>query len=268
MSIGRSGRPSTGVRPPRSIAGQPGPGDWQEIGRQWAQHLREWGGLEADQHVLDVGCGAGRVAMGLLEAFGPTLRYDGFDVQRRAIRFCRRSMGRRWPAAQFRRVDVYNRVYNPRGRIVPEAFVFPYDDDVFDVAHLSSVFTHLLPTTIDHYLREINRVLRPGGRCVSTFFVLNDTTRAATPEYREVWFDHEGPDGCRLWQAERPEAAVAYEEAHVRRLVSGAGLNLVEPLRFGSWSGAAGLVGAPEFQDTVVATKPGPSPSVGVDGAG
>ena len=88
------------------------------------------------------------------------------------------------------------------GRITPEAFVFPYDDDVFDVAHLSSVFTHLLPTTIDHYLREINRVLRPGGRCVSTFFVLNDPTRAATPEHREVWFDHEGPAGCRRWQAE------------------------------------------------------------------
>ena len=36
---------------------------------------------------------------------------------------------------------------------------------------LTSVFTHLLPHDLTHYLAEINRVLRPGGRCVATFFL-------------------------------------------------------------------------------------------------
>lgn len=46
-------------------------------------------------------------------------------------------------------------------------------DDAFDAVVLWSVFTHLYPDTIEHYLHEIHRALKPGGRLGAPFFVLD-----------------------------------------------------------------------------------------------
>ena len=43
-------------------------------------------------------------------------------------------------------------------------YTFPYEDGEFDVVVLTSVFTHMLPDDVAHYLDEIARVLKPGGR--------------------------------------------------------------------------------------------------------
>ena len=47
-----------------------------------------------------------------------------------------------------------------------------FPDATFDFVCATSVFTHMLPAGVANYLREIRRVLRPGGRCLATFFVL------------------------------------------------------------------------------------------------
>ena len=41
-----------------------------------------------------------------------------------------------------------------------------------DVAFLTSVFTHMLPEDVEHYLDELARVLKPGGRTLITWFLL------------------------------------------------------------------------------------------------
>ena len=243
------------LRPPRRLLAQAGPGDWAAIGRRWAHHLQDWADLGPHSHLLDVGCGPGRVALGLLDVIGPELRYDGFDVKRRTIRWCRRHIESAWPNARFRRVDLRNGTYNPRGRIDPDTVRFPYGDRTFDVVYLGSVFTHLLPTTVRHYLDEIARVLVPGGRCVATFFLMNEISRRATPTQPEIWFDHRGPEGTMLWKPERPEAAIAYEEDDVRAACAASGLRVIEPIRFGTWSGAVEHGASPQLQDTVVAER-------------
>ncbi|ORW33326.1 hypothetical protein AWB91_09405 [Mycobacterium paraense] len=117
---------------------------------------------------------------------------------------------------------------------------------------LASLFTHMLPSDVKHYLHEIVRVLKPGGRNLNTFFLLNEESSALIKEGKASFnFQHEMP-GYRTTHAEHPEAAIAYPEAFVRYLYGECGLELREPLRYGTWCGRTnGMSG----QDVVIAVK-------------
>ena len=111
----------------------------------------------------------------------------------------------------------------------------------------------MLPSDVKHYLHEIVRVLKPGGRSLITFFLLNEESSALIKEGKAFFnFEHEMP-GYRVTHAENPEAAIAYPEAFVRWLYGECGLELREPLRYGKWCGRTnGMSG----QDVVIAVKP------------
>jgi hypothetical protein len=96
-------------------------------------------------------------------------------------------------------------------------------------------------------------VLKPGGRSLITFFLLNEESSALITEGKASFdFEHEMP-GYRMTHAENPEAAIAYPEAFVRWLYGECGLELREPLRYGTWCGRTnGMSG----QDVVIAVKP------------
>ena len=63
--------------------------------------------------------------------------------------------------------------YNPTGHYLNSEYRLPFPDGDFGVVFLCSVFTHMLPDGVANYIREISRVLKRGGRCVSSFFLLN-----------------------------------------------------------------------------------------------
>ncbi len=54
---------------------------------------------------------------------------------------------------------------------------------------------------------------------------------------------------CFTTDAEVPEFAVAFAEATLRAMYAEAGLRIVEPIRFGGWSGRPGGL---SFQDIVL----------------
>src|SRR5206468_983780 len=96
--------------------------------------------------------------------------YDGLEVAADGVRWCADTITPVLPHFRFHHADVYNSVYNPSARRRPRAYRFPFADATFDFAFLTSVFTHLLPHDAAHYLSELARVLRPGGRLFATFF--------------------------------------------------------------------------------------------------
>jgi SAM-dependent methyltransferase len=167
----------------------------------------------------------------------PSHPNKGFDVVPRAIEWCENNIASEHANFHFRHVDVCNRAYNPDGRLDPEEFEFPYPEEAFDFVFLTSVFTHMLPREMRHYLGQIHRVLRPQGRCLMTFFLLNeeslDSVRAGRTHRR---FAFEG-DGYLYDVAETPEAAVAHSEANVLESLEQAGFELHEPIRYGYWTG-------------------------------
>ena len=242
--------------PPEELQHWVGPGGaraYKAIGVEFLGYLVNLCGLQPGDAVLDVGCGSGRMALPLTGYLNRNARYAGFDVSREAIAWCTENISGSNPNFDFTVVDVQAGRHNPKGKYKASDFRFPYSDGSFDVVMLASVFTHMLPPDVERYMNEIARVLKPGGRSLITFFLLNDQSLALGKEGKgKIKFEHE-LQGCRTANVETPEAAIAYPEAFVRDLYGKCGLELREPLRYGTWCGRPdGMSG----QDVVIAVKP------------
>lgn len=112
----------------------------------------------------------------------------------------------------------------------------------------------MLPDDMEHYLSEISRTLKPGGRCFITYFLWNDEADRMTRAGKATWlFPHiQGP--CRIHSLESPETAVCYDEAFILSLYERYSLDVRQPIYYGNWCGR------PEFsptcyQDAIVAVK-------------
>jgi SAM-dependent methyltransferase len=236
-------------RPPRWLR-DVGPGDFEATGREFLRHFVELGGLRPNDAVLEIGCGPGRMALPLTRYLGEGSLYVGVDVVAPAIRWCRRNVTRRHPRFRFVHADIENARYNPSGRFKAREYRFPFEAGSFDFVFLTSVFTHMRPEEMEHYLLEIARLLRSSGRVLCTFFLLNAAQRALAARGRtriDFQWDH-GDFSSR--DENVPESAIAVHEDLVRDIMARAGLVLVGPVRYGSWTGREdGL----SLQDIVVA---------------
>src|SRR5262249_45691230 len=148
-----------------------GCGSFRKIGDEFLQHFINVGGLKSDHRVLDVGCGIGRMAIPLTQYLSPKGSYDGFDIVDFGIEWCRQYIGDKYPNFRFQMADICNKTYHPAGRYDASVYRFPYPNESFDFVFLTSVFTHMMPAEFENYLAEIARVLKPGGRVFSTFFL-------------------------------------------------------------------------------------------------
>jgi SAM-dependent methyltransferase len=196
-------------------------------------------GLKPEHRVLDIGSGIGNLAIGLLDFLHGG--FDGIEIHEEAVAWCQHAITPRHPTFRFHRADLSSGAYNPGGHASPDTYRFPFPDRSFDFIFLSSVFTHMLPATVEHYVREISRMLAPGGVCVASYFLLTDETRVAVNEGRSFMsFSVAHPSGlCRLHDAAVPEAAVALEEAFIERIHEQAGLRVKNIRRGRWWAGAA-----------------------------
>jgi SAM-dependent methyltransferase len=191
-------------------------------------------GLRPEHRVLDVGSGIGNLALGLIGYLRGG--YDGVEIHPEAVSWCQRAITQRHPGFRFHRADLASGAYNPDGQAAASTYRFPFPDRTFDFIFLGSVFTHMLPDGVEHYMREISRLLAPGGVCVASYFLLNDKTRTGVEAGQSFMsFRVEHSSGlCRLHDAATPEAAVALEETFVRQIHEQAGLR-IRDIRRGRW---------------------------------
>jgi SAM-dependent methyltransferase len=225
--------------PPKRLQHFVGDGDFRAIGEEFLGVARELGGLMPNDHVLDIGSGLGRMAMPLTRHLSAAGSYDGLEIMPHAVRWCQRHITSSHSSFRFHHADVYNRLYNPKGQLPEETFVFPFDANTFDFTLLMSVFTHMLPPTVKQYLAEIARVLRPGGTVLATAFLLDPISRAAIEAGSSTFgFTHQIADqGVMTSNPAIPEAAIAYPFGYFEQLVESSGLILSRPVYSGAWSG-------------------------------
>ena len=244
--LGRAG----GLVPPRRLRGFAGDSDFLATGAELLGLLGTYGALRSASHVLDVGCGIGRLARPLVAVLDPADggAYVGFDPVEHAVAWC----ATRYPAHfRFVHADLRNDLYNPEGAAAASDYRFPVPDGWATLAVATSVFTHLDRAEADHYLAEVRRALAPGGVALLTFFLLDDGSRAALADGRARQAFVEPAGEQAVADRDVTMAAVAHDRGSILAVLTERGLEAVA-VHDGTWRGGAGL----SYQDLVVARTP------------
>lgn len=118
--------------------------------------------IESFESVLDFGCGCGRVLRQWRGVDGP--RFFGTDYNPDLVHWCQRNL----PHAGVSK----NELRPP----------LQYDSGSFDLCYAVSVFTHMTETVQDAWLRELKRVIRPGGILIVTLSGEGDLVRTTPAE--------------------------------------------------------------------------------------
>ncbi len=188
-------------------------------------------GLTERSRVLDIGCGPGRLLIGVLHRLGKVASYQGIDVDVSAINWCRQHLQPRFAGAAFSHLDLYNERYNPAGTVhISDSFRFPVADASVDVIHLYSVFTHMIEEEIDVYLREFKRVLAPGGQVFATAYLEQDVDD-------DFAIDPEGYRG----ETDGALHRVRFRTDYFNQLVEHHGLTIQKYDYAAEWDGQTGL---------------------------
>jgi SAM-dependent methyltransferase len=253
-----------GLAPPKSMIFTGSVEGFAPSGSRLVDRLVEFGGLTPDSHVLDIGCGLGRLAVPLMDYLNAEGAYVGMDIVPSGIEWCNARIASSYANFTFTLADIANREYNPTGKYQAATYTFPYDDESFDLVVLVSVFTHMLTAEMEHYVDEITRVLKPGGRCFATYFLVNDESTALMESGKSsVRFKHRVEP---YWLVNRrvPELGVGYDEPYIRSVYARPAAFAEHVIHYGGWCGRRPFWSAESGlgdQDVVVATKRRCTPS-------
>lgn len=223
-----------------------------DVGRHYAQILIDQN-LPKDAQVLDLGCGYGRIAMALAPRLGREMRYVGLDPNEEGVNWAQRNITPHFPNVIFGGIDVRSQPYNPSGNLMGSGFRFPFADESLDLVFMISVLTHVDMPTVENYVLEASRTLKPNGRLVATMFLID-------PEVDRLLSDGKGtftmavPFGAsRVEVAANPELAIAHPRKAVLEIIQRAGF-VESEFRDGYWCGRASATPM-DFQDLVVASR-------------
>jgi SAM-dependent methyltransferase len=211
--------------------------------------------------ILDVGCGTGLLAIASQPFLGSNGKYIGIDVAKADIEFCRGH----YPESgfEFIHLETENAFYAPSQ--AAEKLSWPIESNSVDFVTALSVWTHFREEDAAFYLKEVGRVLRPGGKAIITSFLLDDLYYAEVekrsdqagkfhtlPQNRWV-FDQPSYGSTQFFHpkwAEVPEQAIGLTRDGLDAIAGDAELTLIEQHN-GNWKEVPGIF----FQDVLVFQK-------------
>jgi ubiquinone/menaquinone biosynthesis C-methylase UbiE len=115
------------------------------------RHILSAANITAEDRVLDLGCGLGNILIALAERIDFIHPAAGVDISPDLVRIGEREIAQ---------AGLHDRI----GLQVAPATRLPFEDGAFDVVLTSHVLKHLDDEALLTSLREVVRVLRPGGR--------------------------------------------------------------------------------------------------------
>ncbi len=208
---------------------------FSQVSEKFAETFELWGGLKSRDRVLDIGCGPGRMAIGIGERFGWTNDYIGFDINKADIEFCNSVITKQFPSFRFYYFDVENSHYNKKGLLSASTVKFPAEDHTIDFVFATSVYTHLYNKDVAHYLKETARVCR--GRSLSTWFIIDEKYEAGRKAGKARFnFPHIATDGTYIQDLEKTLDAVGHKIELIEQMHRDAGLKITD-IYPGEWTG-------------------------------
>jgi ubiquinone/menaquinone biosynthesis C-methylase UbiE len=230
-----------------------GPGDFKTIGEKLKNDFIHYGGLQPTHHVLDVGCGIGRIAIPLTSYINAQGSYEGFDIVKEGIEWCQKKITPQFYYFNFKHVDLKNDLYNLDTNQSASEFVFPYEANRFDFVILTSVFTHMQLDDVKQYIKEIARVMKSGATCFATFFILDQESENFLSKQSDPFFKYHY-DLYALHDDKVKDANIAYKKDFIKELLQENGLTLKQHHR-GWWCGGD-KIQLVDFQDVLIIEKP------------
>lgn len=211
--------------------------------------------------ILDVGCGTGLLGISSEPFLGEHGRYIGIDVAKQDIDFCRGHY--RSSKFSFFHLDVNNPAYTPHQKT--ERLKWDVNSHSVDLVTALSVWTHLNEADARFYIGEVNRVLKPSGKAIITFFLLDEVYEKSlslrsnkkgryhmTPQ--DSWIFDQPAYGSNDWfypkWVKTPEGALGVTSEGLRHLLSKTELQRIEHYQ-GNWKEVPGVF----FQDVVILQK-------------
>ncbi len=228
-----------------------GHGDYVKQGEKFLDYFRELGGLQPYHTVLDIGCGIGRMAVPLTRFLNEKGSYDGFDIVKSGIDWCNKHISNQHPNFRFHYTRLYNQLYNTTDKANASNFNFPYKDSKFDFVFLTSVFTHMMPAEVEHYINEIGRVMKPGATCLMSFFIVNCVSEDLMIKKPTHMNFPVNKGFYRLQSTQDNTANVAYDEEWLLEKLENAGLKM-DSIHYGQWCGRDHFL---EHQDLMICSK-------------
>jgi len=247
---------STGRRldavPPVELETRLNGGPNTAIGRYYGELLTQTRELAPGARILDMGCGYGRIALDLASRLTDDQHYLGLDPHLEAIEWARDNIASHRPNFTFEHIDITSRPYNPEGTVEGTTYRFPCDDNSLDLVFMFSVLTHVDLDTVQSYIREAARTLKPDtGRLVATFFLLdwqvNMLLARGRGHFRMRWRHRKS----RVENRTNPELAIAHPRKRILAMLSEAGFAQTT-VRNGAWPGRTGI-DSMDFQDLLIA---------------
>jgi demethylmenaquinone methyltransferase/2-methoxy-6-polyprenyl-1,4-benzoquinol methylase len=170
---------------------------------RWRERAGDLTELAPGGAALDVCCGTGDLALELAGRVGPEGTVVGCDFSERMLDLARAKASRRGAAnVRFEWAD---------------ALDLPYPDDSFDAATVGFGARNL--ADLDRGLRELARVVRPGGRLV--ILEISQPRRPPLSTFYSLWFDRIVP---LLGTVAGDRSAYTYLPESVKRFPSPRGL--------------------------------------------
>jgi SAM-dependent methyltransferase len=173
-------------------------------------------GLNDATTILDIGCGVGRLPIGLLARGAAFAFYLGIDVAKDRVEWCANNLAPRDPRLHYQAFDMHNARYNPGGQGALDLAVPPGS---IDIVYVYSVFSHLIEADIRTYLDLIAKVLRPAGVGFVTMFVADGVPPMT-----------ENPAGFGPCEWSGPLHCVLYNRGYWYAMVEAAGLKILREL--------------------------------------
>lgn len=208
--------------------------------------------------ILDVGCGTGLMCIAAEPFLGSRGHCVGIDAIKSNIHFCREN----FPEDKFT-------FFHPDRRSPENRMLWDVEDRTFDVITALSVWTHFGEETAMYYFKEVNRMLKPGGIAIISFFFLdsiyadglnmrnsNEIGRYHSTK-QGVWVFSERVRNSDSWLCpswvKRPEQAIGVTPEGMREMIyESPDLRMVEMGYYpGNWKEHPGIF----FQDVFVFEK-------------
>jgi SAM-dependent methyltransferase len=236
--------------------------EWAYVIGVFQTLMFEWLKERQGNKVLDIGCGTGLLGLAAKALVAGGGKYTGIDVMKDDIDYCKAQYGK-WKNFDFVHFDLANPTYasNQSSELIP----WPIEDNSQDLVTALSVWTHLNEEHSHFYMKEVYRVLKPGGRAIITFFVLDkayeeslairsDASGRFHGTKQTLWvFDQPAYDSKHWYTtkwAQNPEYAMAQDKAGYDELLKSSGLKQIKFYQ-GNWKEQPGLY----FQDVAILEK-------------